>query len=227
MLYCHRDDEEAAGFLGRLMEKVQVPENGCILDLACGRGRHTRQLSAMGYHVTGIDLSPSNIQYCTSRQPQGTEYYVHDMRKNFRINYFDMVLNMFTSFAYFDDPRENLAVLRAASDNLKPGGILVIDFFNAHWANKELPCTQDVQEKGIDFHITKEKEGAFFVKSITFNAEGKDHLYREKVRALTLDDFHTLFSMTDLTIRATYGDYDLNPFDKDKSERLILVAGKP
>ena len=56
ILYKDRDYNEAENFMFNLTEYLNVPEQGKILDLACGKGRHAIYLNKIGYNVTGVDL---------------------------------------------------------------------------------------------------------------------------------------------------------------------------
>ena len=60
-LYFQRDEQEAAAFIDRLLVKLNPPDNAAMLDVACGRGRHSIHLASKGYMVTGIDISEESI----------------------------------------------------------------------------------------------------------------------------------------------------------------------
>ncbi|MCB0429827.1 MAG: methyltransferase domain-containing protein [Flavobacteriales bacterium] len=225
-LYSHRDEREAADFLDRLMDVLCLPAGSRILDLACGRGRHAHSLADKGYEVTGVDLSPANVEAASADATSQEVFFVHDMRQIFRVNYFDAVLNMFTSFGYFPSDHENLSVIRAAAANMKPGGVLVIDFFNAEVAGTCLPCKEVVQAGGLTFETEKKRVGDCFVKTICFEDQGQMFNFEEKVRAFSLEDFNRMFEKNALRLEQTFGDYALAPFDARHSERLIMVARK-
>ena len=61
LLYKHRDDKEAHKFIKNLMQFLKIDKDQNILDLACGKGRHSIFLNKLGYRVTGVDLSSQNI----------------------------------------------------------------------------------------------------------------------------------------------------------------------
>ena len=63
LLYKYRDEEEAWQFTKKLVEHLHAKPGEKILDVACGKGRHSRSLAEMGYDVTGFDLAPGSIQY--------------------------------------------------------------------------------------------------------------------------------------------------------------------
>ena len=80
ILYRSRNDDEAAMFINVLQEKLQMDKHMNVLDLCCGRGRHSYILNNMGFtNVHGIDLSPSNIKYANSKSKPGMVFKNHDM----------------------------------------------------------------------------------------------------------------------------------------------------
>lgn len=101
-----------------------------VLDLACGPGRHAMAAARQGLHVVGVDRSAFLLQKAQDRAVrEGLEIqWVHaDMREAVQTPAVDLVLNLFTSFGYFDDDSENQRVLQNAHDSLHPGGTLVVD----------------------------------------------------------------------------------------------------
>jgi SAM-dependent methyltransferase len=127
-LYFDRDEEEAGAFIARLMDYLQPPPGSFMLDIACGKGRHARTLAGYGHFVTGIDLSPNSIIYAKQFEDDKLEFYQHDMRLPFRINYFNYAFNLFTSFGYFATQREHDDTLRTIAQSIKPGGFFIIDY---------------------------------------------------------------------------------------------------
>jgi len=101
-LYDHRDYSEAELFISNLITYLAPPKSSRALDLACGKGRHSAQLAKNGLKVTGVDLSQESIDHAISLNIDNTSFYTHDMRKPFRINYYNYIFNLFTSFGYFD-----------------------------------------------------------------------------------------------------------------------------
>jgi SAM-dependent methyltransferase len=226
ILYRHRDEEEARLFIDRLLEYLGLPGGASVLDLACGRGRHSLYLNSKGAEVTGIDLSESNIRYASTFATPSLSFYVQDMRRIFRTNYFDVVLNLFTSFGYFERDLDNFHVVESATKALKKGGYLVIDFLNSGKVLQTLR-EQEIQVlESITFHINRRMEEGFIVKSISFEDKGREYRFQEKVKALTLDDFRIYFEKSGLELVDTFGEYALEPFRPESSGRLIMIAKK-
>ncbi|MBL7922811.1 MAG: methyltransferase domain-containing protein [Bacteroidia bacterium] len=226
LLYKDRDNSEAQNFLDLLLERIHLKSGSPVLDLACGKGRHSLHLFQNGYDVTGIDLSEENIRYCHRFENERLHFYRHDMRRILRLNYFDAVFNLFTSFGYFDRDHENELVVQAASSSLHPGGYFIIDFLNAHYTLQHLCAEQEKNIEGITFHLHRKTEGDHLIKEIRFHAEGRDFRFREKVKLLFPEDFMRYFAKSGLTVLETYGNYQLQDFNAESSQRLIFVTRK-
>lgn len=224
ILYKDRDLKEAENFIDNLISFLKPPPGSKMLDLACGKGRHSIYLNKKGFDVTGIDLSNESIQYASEFENGRLSFFVHDMRRVLRINDFDYVFNLFTSFGYFDKEKDNTAVITAAATALRKEGVIVIDFMNVTKTLSGLTGTETKTVDSIDFHIKRYVAGGFLVKDIQFTDQGKAYSFREKVKVITLDDFEQYFKKAGLTIKYLFGDYQLNIFDPEKSDRLILVG---
>src|SRR6476661_4677566 len=124
-LYFHHDEAEARAIIQRLLQYLQPPPGSRMLDVACGRGRHSKMLAAAGFDVTGTDLSPESIAYAKQAETDLLHFYLHDMRLPFCINYFGYAFNFFTSFGYFATRREHDAAVRSISNSLKPSSTLL------------------------------------------------------------------------------------------------------
>ena len=131
-LYFKRDKKEAADFINKLVSYLKPTEKSLMLDIGCGRGRHSVQLATKGFDVTGIDLSEESIRIAKEKENDHLHFFLHDMRLPFWINYFDYAFNFFTSFGYFNTRREHNNAIRTISESLKTGGVFVIDYFNVH-----------------------------------------------------------------------------------------------
>ena len=104
-----------------ILDLVNLGE-GDVLDLACGPGRHAVALAKEGFRVTGVDLSPFLLQKAISlarTESVDVEWVRDDMRHFVRPEAFDLVINIFTSFGYFDDKRDDTTVLQNIHRNLR------------------------------------------------------------------------------------------------------------
>src|ERR1700720_4098584 len=80
-LYFERDEKEASAFINRLLSALHPPPDSRILDLACGRGRHSLIFAGKGVDVTGIALSARSIAYARQFEKDNLHFYQHDMRQ--------------------------------------------------------------------------------------------------------------------------------------------------
>src|SRR5688500_2509825 len=102
ILYNNRDEQEAEQFMDKLLAYLHPKPHEKVLDLACGKGRHSVYLNQKGFDVTGIDLSEQSIAYARQFENERLHFAVHDMREVYQPETFDFILNLFTSFGYFE-----------------------------------------------------------------------------------------------------------------------------
>lgn len=225
LLYKDRNTNEAEFFLRNLLTYLE-PKNGDIfLDVACGKGRHAIFINKMGYNIEGIDLSEQSILHANQFTNPSLSFNIHDMRSVYKKENFDFLLNVFTSFGYFEDNSDNLKAIQAMSDNLKSGGKLVLDFMNSKKVVSELVKNEEKTIEHINFKIKRSYQNGYIIKDIYFD-DDKQYHFQEKVQSLTLSDFEELFEKSGLKIITLWGDYALNDFNVLQSPRLIILAQK-
>ena len=226
ILYANRSLDEAQNFIGRIVDKFKIQPGTPVLDVACGKGRHSQTLASLGLNVTGIDLSQNSIDYAKQFESGHLKFEVWDMRQVYKPGAFDYVFNLFSSFGYFEDDEQDLLAIKAFAANLKPGGTLVLDYMNTECVVKLLKTREIVQRGEIQFHIQKKIENGFIKKKIEFLIDGADNSFTEELKIINLHRFKTMLLAAGLTLKETLGDYDLNAFDAGTSMRLILIAEK-
>ncbi|GGD92761.1 class I SAM-dependent methyltransferase [Planktosalinus lacus] len=222
ILYKDRDYKEAESFMKNLTRFLGLSKGDSILDLACGRGRHSVSLNKKGFDVTGVDISPASIVYAKDFENDTLHFKVHDMCKPFPAK-FDAVLNLFTSFGYFEKEEDNLRTLHAIKSNLKENGKGVIDFMNVEFVLQNLVERETKTVNKIKFHIHRYEKDGYIFKDISFTDANDKYFFTEKVKTLTLDDFLSYFQKAGINLIRTFGDYNLGNFDVSNSPRLILI----
>jgi 2-polyprenyl-3-methyl-5-hydroxy-6-metoxy-1,4-benzoquinol methylase len=227
-LYFNRDEREAAAFIDKLIAHLQPPPGSRMLDVACGKGRHSIQLAESGFDVTGIDLSEDSIEEALHHQTDNLHFYRHDMRLPFWINYFDYAFNFFTSFGYFNTRREHDNAIRTIAQSLKPTGCFVLDYLNVHYAEDHLVHQFDKEIDGVNYFITKWFDETHFYKKIVVEDEALSTplQYTEKVAKFSPGDFTEMLAYQGLQINEVFGDYNFADYHVRKSPRLIVVATK-
>lgn len=222
ILYDHRDDEEAEFFMKNLILFLELEKGNRILDLPCGKGRHSVFLNSQGFDVVGADLSKNSIDFAKRFENKTLQFRVHDMRHVISKKY-KAIFNLFTSFGYFDEDRSNIDVLKNFKNAIESDGHIVIDFLNIEKIKNNLKKEEVFEKGGIEFHVKRYIQNNFLIKNISFNTENKDHNYMEKVHCLTLEKAKEFAMEAKLDIKHLFGTYDLKPFDKITSDRLILI----
>lgn len=227
-LYFERDEKEAEAFITRLIQYLEPSPGSRMLDVACGKGRHSKILASMGFYVTGIDISPDSIASAKQFENDNLEFYIHDMRLPFRVNYFQYAFNFFTSFGYFRTRREHDDAIRTIAKSLQPGGQFVIDYLNTHYAEDHPHPNEEKQIGTTKYLIHRWDDESHFYKKITvIDPELPQQMEcTEKVAKFSLGDFTDMLSFQGLQVNEVFGDYQFNNYDVRKTPRLILLASK-
>ncbi|MER5351912.1 class I SAM-dependent methyltransferase [Kitasatospora sp. NPDC002551] len=210
---------------------LDFPAGSRVLDLCCGPGVFSVPLARRGHTVTGVDLSPAMLERAR-RLADAAGAKVTFVRADARAydapGEFDVVLNMFTSFGYFEDPADNARVLRTMHDSLTPGGTLVLDL-----AGKELLARRvtppKVVRRGEDLVVQTDTvlDDWARLRSDWVMVRG------ERVTRATLVWF--VYSAVELRRMAeeagferieVFGGFDGRPYDEN-AERLVLRAIRP
>jgi SAM-dependent methyltransferase len=222
ILYKDRNYREAQIFMDNLTHYLNLPNNAKVLDLACGKGRHSIYLNQLGFTVLGVDLSENSIEVANKNANQTLHFEVHDMREPLN-DKFDAIFNLFTSFGYFDKDEDNLKTLIAINENLSEYGFAVIDFMNVPFVLDNLVAEETKTVDSIDFQLKRYLLDGYIIKEIDFEDQGQKFHYTEKVRALTLEDFSQMMEEAGIYLLDTFGDYKLKKYHKKDSERLIMI----
>lgn len=225
-LYFEHDEKEAQNFILRLLDFLKPAPESRMLDVACGRGRHSKFLAAQGFDVTGIDLSFDSIAYAKQFEKENLHFYQHDMRLPMWINYFDYAFNFFTSFGYFATRREHDDAIRTIAKSLKPGGTVLFDYLNVHYAEEHLVHDEIKTIGSTQYEIHRWMDEDRFYKKIIVTDASLDapKEFCEKVAKLSLGDFTDMLSFQNLQVTNVFGDYELNSYDVKKTPRMIVVA---
>ena len=222
ILYKDRNYREAQHFMDNLTHYLNLPEKAKVLDLACGKGRHSIYLNQLGFNVIGADLSERSITEASKNTNDSLHFQVHDMRDSFEEK-FDAIFNLFTSFGYFESDDDNLTTLKAMKDSLTDYGFAVIDFMNVNQVINSLVPEEVKTVDNIEFHLKRYVQDGHIYKEIDFEDQGKKYHFTEKVKALTLQDFQEMMDEAGIFLLDVFGDYKLKKFHKNDSERLIMI----
>lgn len=154
MLDAHLNpDRDAASrkhrFIERSVEWLSdvIPANSKILDLGCGPGLYTKQLSDLGYDVTGIDFSKRSISYAKHQDPKTKYIYKNYLELDYS-DTFNAVILIYGDYAALT-PEEQKTLLEKVYKALKPGGLFILDVFtNKQFAGKKKSTSWSLCENG-------------------------------------------------------------------------------
>ncbi len=226
ILYKHRDHKEAQLFMTNLVSFLHLKKGNKVLDLACGKGRHSLFLNSLGLDVIGADLSKNSIDYANQYKNDTLEFVQHDMRVPMKKKY-DAIFNLFTSFGYFENDEEDIQVLENIKNGLKDeNSVAVIDFLNVEYAVKNLVKKETIVKEQATFNIEKSLSKGYIVKEIEVVVDQESTTYFERIKYLDLPKMESYLDKVGLKLKYIFGDYDLNEFDLKNSPRLILIVSK-
>jgi SAM-dependent methyltransferase len=221
-LYAHRDASEAEAHIGFVETYMPGGKPDAVLDLACGAGRHTEALRRSGYRTLGLDLSLTLLG-----QTPGLPRIAGDMCcLPFAEGSFDWVLNFFTSFGYFEDERQNFAVLQEVRRVLTGRGHFLIDLFNRERVletlvpreSREMGSTRVEIERWFDEATERVNKRIRLI-----GRDGSRKTFLESVRAYREEEVRVGLRWAGLGVDEIYGSFEGETFSDD-SERLILIG---
>jgi SAM-dependent methyltransferase len=219
-LYPHRDETDAAKAIDLIAEHLRGSRVDHALDLGCGAGRHSRLLCDRWWTV-GLDLSSALLR--VARQESPDEPYVRaDMRElPFAPESFDLAVNLFTSFGYFDDDLAHAQVLRCVGDVIRRGGTFVLDFLNPEEVRSNL-VAYDEQVVGGD-RVEQFRALSADRKYIEKTIRVRNREYLERVRLFSRIELEALLAAASFDVVARAGNYAGAPWT-EVSPRTILFA---
>ena len=232
LLYKHRDENEARIFVNTIINKLKPNPNYPVLDLACGKGRHSIAFAMKNFNVVGIDITERFINEAKNKAKKlnlnNITFLTGDIR-NFNLNkQSGVILNAFTSFGYFDNIEDNIKILNNVRKHLNPEGTFILDYLNKKQVLKAVAEKPEmtITEQGIKFNIKKETENGFVCKYIEITTpEGKNEHFYEKVKLFSKEELHNLITNCGLEVKDIWGDYYGSSYFEE-APRMIFICEK-
>lgn len=234
-LYAHRDDTDAARALAFLRAHAGLRPGVRVLDLCCGAGRHLSLIAPLAGGAAGLDLSRvlltkarESLTGLNGGAPPPCRLMEADMRAlPLRSGYFEIVINLFTSFGYFDRDEENAGVLAEVGRVLQPGGVFVFDHINRPYLEARLrPRTTKTLEGGIEVTETRRIDPATrrIHKDVDWRHPGGEQArWHESVRLYEAAELEHALPAAGLRVEARFGDFDGRGYSPE-APRMIFVA---
>jgi SAM-dependent methyltransferase len=215
-----------------IVEALGLPAGASVLDLCCGEGRHTVALARRGYRMTGLDLSALHLRLARQAAKEAgvsVRWHRADMRDIPWEGEFDTVINVFTSFGYFESDDEDFKVLAGAVRVLKPGGRFLLDTINREWLVRHLEThgwqegadgTLSIEDRSFDLLTGRQRN-----RVLSIYPDGTRREREIDLRMYTLKELVDMLSRAGLVTRGTWGAFDGRDYGLD-TRRMIVLAEK-
>jgi SAM-dependent methyltransferase len=210
--------------------KPQVNANPKILDLCCGFGRISAELARRGFSVTGVDITESYLQTAKEEadlENLNIEYIKADAREFVRKDFFDLAVNLYISFGYFENQKDDLLLARNAYESLKDGGSFIIETLGKEIAIRDFVETEWFERAGFTVLTQYESLDSWtFLKNRWILV--KDGKRIEKVftqRLYSASELRSLLLEAGFSKVDIFGDWDESPYDR-RATKLIAVGRK-
>ena len=213
-----------------IISLLQLHPGMSILDLCCGPGRHSLELARRGFYVTGVDRTRRYLDKAAAQAANEglqIEFVQEDIRNFCRPNAFDAVLNLYTSFGYFEDPQEDQQVAVNMSRSLKPGGVLIMEMMGKEVLARIFQERSWREEDGVlVLEERKISSGWSWIENrwILFK-DGKRIEHSISHRLYSATELRSLLEACGLTRTEVYGDLAGRPYDHT-AKRLVVVGQK-
>jgi SAM-dependent methyltransferase len=231
-VYSHRSEGEAHAMVAWLVAEFGLHAHALVLDAPCGAGRHSRAFARHGMRVVGIDLSSALLAAARqqSQPDSGISWLRADLRHlPFLSGHFDICANIFSSFGYFFDERENEAVIAEFSRVLRPGGWLVLDFMNAPYVRNTLvPFSERQAEDGweiLEWRAIRGTPLRVEKRTLIRLPNGAEREIFESVRLYEPSELVAMVDRAHLGNVALFGDYTGSPWS-EATPRCIIIGRK-
>lgn len=212
----------------RVIALAGVEVGATILDMPCGIGRHAVEFARRGFRVTGVDRTRS---YLEAARAAATEAGVEldllegDMREFERTAAFDLAINMFTSFGYFEDPADDLRVAQRFARSLRRGGVLVMDLVGKEVLAREFEARGWSEIDGtlvLDQRDLSQDWGWIRNRSIVIrDAERREVVFEHRLYSAA--ELRALLLEASFASVEAFGNLEGAPYDQD-ALRLVVVA---
>jgi SAM-dependent methyltransferase len=229
-LYQRADLERAAVQVDQVLALLDLQPQARVLDVCSGYGRHSVELARRGFRVTGVDISPMQVQQGlrhSSAAGVDAGFVVGDARALPVRGPFDAAINMFLSFGYFATDTESGAMLAGISRVLRRGGRLLIDFWNReHEIRAFQPTVLDRRDDDIleieDWSFDALAGRLNWVNTVVF-PDGRREAWTHSIRAFTAAEVRAMLEAAGFNLIGLYGSLAGDPYDMD-AEAAIFVA---
>lgn len=228
-VYQHRNESEAEVLVDLILNNTSLKSSSKVLDMACGTGRHSILFTRKGYDVAAVDLSWNMLSAARKKAESENlqiKFIQSDLRNFTYSSKFDLIVNLFTSFGYFESDSENFRILKTAYDHLNSEGYFVLDFFNKDFIEQNLNPESREKIKNGEIIQQRKIDGLRVIKKIIVTTSGNSKEYFESVRMFSKEELVNELIRIGFAIEKTFGDFHGSKFEQFSSPRIIIIARK-
>jgi len=228
LLFAEEKLESSKEEIEKIIELADLEKGSKILDMPCGVGRHSIELRKKGFDVVGVDKTTSYIKDAKEKDDSGNIEFIRGNMKDFKQeNSFDVVINWWNSFGYFEEKEDDRQMLENIHSSLKGGGVLVMDYYS-----KEIAAMRDLgyhwsEQDGIyNMEKAQIKDNWKKIQRTWIKVEdGETVEYKWEQRLYSASEIEKMLKQVGFSNIEFYGNMDGEDFDQE-AERLIVVAEK-
>lgn len=231
ILFDQERQDSAKLEVGQVVGLLEPQGNDRVLDLCCGLGRHSLELARKGFEVVAVDRTRSFIRRAKQEaedQHLEIEFVVGDMREFRRADSFNLAVNLFGSFGYFEDPIDDRRVVRNVYDSLRPGGRFLVETMGKEIAAREFH-PRSWSEDGNTLVLAERKPvqnwGRMQTRWIVIRGSER-HEHIVSVRSYSAVELSSLFSDCGFADVKVLGDLEGRDYDQE-AKRLVVMGSKP
>jgi len=228
-VYSHRNESDAIKLFNLIQNNVVLSQNSKILDVACGNGRHSNYFAKLGYNVTGFDLSYNLLKIAMKNKLESnlqSNYFCADVRSIPIKTNFDLILNLFTSFGYFDNDVANFSFVKFASEHLNRNGYFVFDYLNPNFLKKNVVESSEKKVANLTILEKRRINGKRIEKEIIIKDSENMHRFFESVQLYSYNEILKVFNNNGFNQISSFGSYFEDIYDENESERMIIIFQK-
>ncbi len=217
--------------MSRIIDVLGLPVGARVLDVPCGQGRHAHLLAETGFDVDGLDYSEHLLAVAAKRGTSSRLRYTEgDMRKlpGKWAGKFDAVVNLFTSFGFFMDPKDDVKAIREFARVLKPGGTLVWHGGSRDGVMARF-LARDWWETGDGTTVAHERRfdplsGILTIESLLQRQKNEPHRRTHRIRLYTASRLAELLNDAGLIVEAAYDGFEQRPLTRRSSEMMLVAT---
>lgn len=225
-----------ADFFESCFERYSAKKPKLILDLACGTGRMTAEMSKRGYDMIGVDGSVDMLSEAYFAGGEGILYLCQDMRELELYGTVSATLCCLDSLNYLTGDGELEKVFSLVHNYSDPDALFMFDvntpykFEKVYADNAYLFEGEDAEGKeffcGWQNFYDKENKLCNFYLTVFEKGESDEYLRSDEQqceRCYSVSEISELLAKTGFELEGVFSDFDFSEMRED-SERAYFVA---